>query len=159
MVCTSLGSLLRPLFYFLCYIHFSLSVIVLFQNCHNKWFVTIFDCHYILPDKENILLISDAVSANGAGNAEDPEVESRLRENAVTMNKMTDLRAQMEKLNVARRQKKVVRCERGFDPSLNKQNYIGSFFFKSKTEFSAQWLSDIFTTTDSDEIVTENQVI
>ena len=26
MVCTSLGSLLRPLFYFLCYIHFSLSV-------------------------------------------------------------------------------------------------------------------------------------
>ena len=25
MVCTSLGSLLRPLFYFLCYIHFSLS--------------------------------------------------------------------------------------------------------------------------------------
>ena len=29
MVCTSLGSLLRPLFYFLCYIHFSLSV----QSC------------------------------------------------------------------------------------------------------------------------------
>ena len=28
MVCTSLGSLLRPLFYFLCYIHFSLSVVV-----------------------------------------------------------------------------------------------------------------------------------
>ena len=27
MVCTSLGSLLRPLFYFLCYIHFSLSVV------------------------------------------------------------------------------------------------------------------------------------
>ena len=27
MVCTSLGSLLRPLFYFLCYIHFSLSVL------------------------------------------------------------------------------------------------------------------------------------
>ena len=26
MVYTSLGSLLRPLFYFLCYIHFSLSV-------------------------------------------------------------------------------------------------------------------------------------
>ena len=26
MVCTSLGSLLCPLFYFLCYIHFSLSV-------------------------------------------------------------------------------------------------------------------------------------
>ena len=26
MVCTSLGSLLRPLFYFLCYIHLSLSV-------------------------------------------------------------------------------------------------------------------------------------
>ena len=26
MVCTSLGSLVRPLFYFLCYIHFSLSV-------------------------------------------------------------------------------------------------------------------------------------
>ena len=26
MVCNSLGSLLRPLFYFLCYIHFSLSV-------------------------------------------------------------------------------------------------------------------------------------
>ena len=26
MVCTSLGSLLRPLFYFLCYIPFSLSV-------------------------------------------------------------------------------------------------------------------------------------
>ena len=26
MVCTRLGSLLRPLFYFLCYIHFSLSV-------------------------------------------------------------------------------------------------------------------------------------
>ena len=26
MVCTSLGSQLRPLFYFLCYIHFSLSV-------------------------------------------------------------------------------------------------------------------------------------
>ena len=26
MVCTSLGSLLRPLFYFLCYIHFSLGV-------------------------------------------------------------------------------------------------------------------------------------
>ena len=26
MVCTSLGSLLGPLFYFLCYIHFSLSV-------------------------------------------------------------------------------------------------------------------------------------
>ena len=26
MVCTSLGSLLRPLFYFLFYIHFSLSV-------------------------------------------------------------------------------------------------------------------------------------
>ena len=50
------------------------------------------------------------MSANGAGgiNADDPEVESRLRENAVTMNKMSDLRAQMEKLNVARRQKKVV---------------------------------------------------
>ena len=29
MVCTSLGSLLRPLFYFLCYIHFSLSVYIL----------------------------------------------------------------------------------------------------------------------------------
>ena len=28
MVCTTLGSLLRPLFYFLCYIHFSLSVLV-----------------------------------------------------------------------------------------------------------------------------------
>ena len=28
MVCTSLGSLFRPLFYFLCYIHFSLSVAV-----------------------------------------------------------------------------------------------------------------------------------
>ena len=28
MVCTSLGSLLRPLFYFLCYIHFSLSVVL-----------------------------------------------------------------------------------------------------------------------------------
>ena len=27
MVCTSLGSLLHPLFYFLCYIHFSLSVL------------------------------------------------------------------------------------------------------------------------------------
>ena len=27
MVCTSLGSLLRPLFYFLCYIHFSLTVV------------------------------------------------------------------------------------------------------------------------------------
>ena len=27
MVCTSLGSLLCPLFYFLCYIHFSLSVL------------------------------------------------------------------------------------------------------------------------------------
>ena len=27
MVCTSLGSLLRPLFYVLCYIHFSLSVV------------------------------------------------------------------------------------------------------------------------------------
>ena len=26
MVCTSLGSLLRRLFYFLCYIHFSLSI-------------------------------------------------------------------------------------------------------------------------------------
>ena len=26
MVCTSFGSLLRPLFYFLCYINFSLSV-------------------------------------------------------------------------------------------------------------------------------------
>ena len=26
MVCTSLGSLLHPLFYFLCYIHFSLTV-------------------------------------------------------------------------------------------------------------------------------------
>ena len=26
MVCTSLGSLMRPLFHFLCYIHFSLSV-------------------------------------------------------------------------------------------------------------------------------------
>ena len=26
MVCASLGSLLHPLFYFLCYIHFSLSV-------------------------------------------------------------------------------------------------------------------------------------
>ena len=48
------------------------------------------------------------MSANGVGNADggDPEVESRLRENAVTMNKMSDLRAQMEKLNVARRQKK-----------------------------------------------------
>ena len=31
MVCTSLGSLLRPLFYFLCYIHFSLSVYI--TNC------------------------------------------------------------------------------------------------------------------------------
>ena len=29
MVCTSLGSLLRPLFYFLCYIHFSLSVVII----------------------------------------------------------------------------------------------------------------------------------
>ena len=28
MVCTRLGSLLRPLFYFLCYTHFSLSVCV-----------------------------------------------------------------------------------------------------------------------------------
>ena len=27
MVCTSLGSLLHPLFYFLCYIHFSLGVV------------------------------------------------------------------------------------------------------------------------------------
>ena len=36
-------------------------------------------------------------------------IEGRLRENAVTMNKMSDLRAQMEKLSVARqqRQKKV----------------------------------------------------
>ena len=44
-----------------------------------------------------------------AGDAEDddPEVAVRLRENAVTMNKMSDLRAQMERLNVARRQKKV----------------------------------------------------
>ena len=32
MVCTSLGSLLRPLFYFLCYIHLSLSV----QNCRSS---------------------------------------------------------------------------------------------------------------------------
>ena len=32
MVCTSLGSLLRPLFYFLCYIHFSRSVQALFQT-------------------------------------------------------------------------------------------------------------------------------
>ena len=58
------------------------------------------------------------MSASGAGiihNAEegdedaDPELEGRLRENAVTMNKMSDLRAQMEKLSVARqqRQKKV----------------------------------------------------
>ena len=49
------------------------------------------------------------MSANGVGNADggDPEVESRLRENAVTMNKMSDLRAQMERLNLARRQKKV----------------------------------------------------
>ena len=48
------------------------------------------------------------MSTNGVGNADggDPEVESRLRENAVTMNKMSDLRVQMEKLNVARRQKK-----------------------------------------------------
>ena len=30
MVCISLGSLLRPLFYFLCYIHFSLSVVAIF---------------------------------------------------------------------------------------------------------------------------------
>ena len=35
MVCTSLGSLLRPLFYFLCYIHFSLSVQlnILYEGC------------------------------------------------------------------------------------------------------------------------------
>ena len=38
MVCTSLGSLLRPLFYFLCYIHFSLSVQCLggIVKCQNK---------------------------------------------------------------------------------------------------------------------------
>ena len=55
------------------------------------------------------------MSANGVGNADggDPEVESRLRENAVTMNKMSDLRAQMEKLNVARRQKKSKAARRG----------------------------------------------
>ena len=55
-------------------------------------------------------------ASGGAGiihNAEegedgDPELEGRLRENAVTMNKMSDLRAQMEKLSVARqRQRKV----------------------------------------------------
>ena len=66
------------------------------------------------------LLFSDAVSANGAGNADDPEEESRLQENAVTMNKMSDLRAQMEKLHVARRQKKVGRSESClFDPGTN----------------------------------------
>ena len=31
MVCTSLGSLMSPLFYFLCYIHFSLSVLSPYQ--------------------------------------------------------------------------------------------------------------------------------
>ena len=54
-------------------------------------------------------MFPDAASANVAGDAEDddPEVALRLRENAVTMNKMSDLRAQMERLNLARRQKKV----------------------------------------------------
>ena len=32
MVCTSLGSLLRPLFYFRCYIHFSLSVVNVYEE-------------------------------------------------------------------------------------------------------------------------------
>ena len=59
-----------------------------------------------------LLLIEDAVSANGGGGSGNVVgsgassgggVEGRLQENAVTMNKMTDLRAQMEKLNMARR--------------------------------------------------------
>ena len=38
MVCTSLGSQLRPLFYFLCYIHFSLSVYLgLNFQCQNVY--------------------------------------------------------------------------------------------------------------------------
>ena len=41
MVCTSLGSLLRPLFYFLCYIHFSLSVQG-YSSGHGKGFVKCF---------------------------------------------------------------------------------------------------------------------
>ena len=40
MVCTSLGSLLRPLFYFLCYIHISLTVGVLFGG--KKWLKSTF---------------------------------------------------------------------------------------------------------------------
>ena len=41
IVCTSLGSLLRPLFYFLCYIHFCLSVLcvlcsIVFGRCHSE---------------------------------------------------------------------------------------------------------------------------
>jgi hypothetical protein len=45
--------------------------------------------------------ILDAASAA----ADDPEMESRLKENAVTMTKMTDLRAQMENLNMLKKQK------------------------------------------------------
>ena len=62
MVCTSLGSLLRPLFYFLCYIHFSLSVegnlgipkIVILSKCH------IIRCqnpeHFVLMEEIILLL-------------------------------------------------------------------------------------------------------
>ena len=45
MVCTSLGSLLRPLFYFLFYIHFSLSVYE--------------DPDPLIPEDPNFFLIPD----------------------------------------------------------------------------------------------------
>ena len=45
MVCTSLGSLLRPLFYFLCYIHFSLSV------CTVVWNVSYFLFSFVLTSQ------------------------------------------------------------------------------------------------------------
>jgi len=42
---------------------------------------------------------------NEAEEEKDPNVEARLRENAVTMNKMTDLRNRMENLTIVKRER------------------------------------------------------
>ena len=48
MVCTSLGSLLHALFYFLCYIHFSLSVV----SFHILWAILSTSTVQSIPKKD-----------------------------------------------------------------------------------------------------------